>query len=282
MKHLLMFFLFCVAVISPIEDACAVEIEPTVYLSDGPNHCITIEGSEFWIFIHSPDDGDFTGISLDLDLSGLSITPPVVYPGTDVILHSFDVSSMPYHFLATWTSRPLEHEPIIRLSFDTDPGLTGFQTPLNVVLIRGIGGTEEGIGLSSFAGCCVDCFPCHHGLYIDDHFLVEIGASTMIPFEWDWNCFNYGGGDITVTDTGGWVVSWTPTYAFDWTMCGPCFMPRFAGSIDVMVPDDIAVGTTSTLTLEGLNNSIIITLEAEDAVATEKTTWGRIKAIYDR
>jgi hypothetical protein len=41
------------------------------------------------------------------------------------------------------------------------------------------------------------------------------------------------------------------------------------------------VGTTSTLTLTGLNNSRNATLEADDSVAAEATTWGHIKALYE-
>jgi hypothetical protein len=231
--------------------------------------------------VHSPADDGLAGVSLDLDLQGGAIAPPAVIPEPGVTLIDVDVSSPPYHIEAMWTSRPLEHAPIVKLVFAADPGLHGFQTPVNVSFTRGAGGTEPGVGVEAFAGCCIDCTPCSHGLYIEDHVIVPVGGTAVIQFEWDWNCYTYGGHDFTAADTRGWVASWEPAYGFDWTTCGPCFLPRFPGSISVDVPDGTPVGTTSTLTLAGLNNSRTVTLEAADSVPTEATTWGHVKALYE-
>jgi hypothetical protein len=256
-------------------------IEPTVYFSNSPNLCIFMGGLEYWVFVHSPEDDGFTGVSLDLDLHGTAITTPSVTAEDGVTLVAADVSAMPYHLEAVWTSRPLDHEPIVKLRFDADPVLGGFQEPMNVELTGGSGGSGTGVGLASFANCCITCMPCSHGLYVADHVMVPIGGSAQVGFEWDWNCYTYGGNSISVTDTRGWVVSWTPTYAFDVTTCGPCFNPRFPGSIVVTIPEEIAAGTTSTMTLIGLNDSKTIVLEAEDKVPARPTTWGSVKALYD-
>ena len=111
--------------------------------------------------------------------------------------------------------------------------------------------------------------------------MVPIGAVAVVPFAWEWNCYTYGGAPISVTDTEGWVESWTPTYAFSSVTCGPCFLPRYPGNIDVAVPSGVPGGTTSTVTISGLNSSETIILEAEDTVPASATTWGRIKALYD-
>lgn len=85
---------------------------------------------------------------------------------------------------------------------------------------------------------------------------------------------------MTVTDTQGWVVSWTPDVAGDVATCGMCFVPSYWGTIEVAVPAGVTPGTTSTMTIEALNNSETMLLVADDTVPVELTTWGAVKALY--
>lgn len=257
-----------------------VPAPPKVYFSTAPNYCYTIEGLEYWIFIHSPDDGDFVGVSLDLDLQGSNVLPALITPESGVTLDNVDVSSPLFHVEASWTTRPLINEPIAKVLFFSDPGLFGTQLPVNVIFERDGGATEAGVGVSSWAGCCVDCFPCGLGLSAASEAVVPVGGSATLPFEWWWNCWSAGSSPVTVSDTEGWVVSWTPDVAGDVATCGMCFVPSYWGSIEIAVPEGVTPGTTSTLTITAMDNSETMLLVADDTVPTEQTTWGKVKALY--
>jgi hypothetical protein len=253
---------------------------PKVYFSTAPNHCYPIEGLEYWIFVHSSDDADFTSISLDLDLQGRNVLPALITPESGVTLDVVDVSSLPFHVEASWTSRPLDNEPIAKVQFFVDPELYDTQRPVNVVFTRGGGATEPGVGVWSWAGCCIDCFPCGLGLSAESIFRVPVVGSATSPFEWWWNCWSAGGVPVTASDSEGWVVSWTPTVAGDIATCGMCFVPLHWGSVEVSVPAGVAPGTTSTLTIAAMENTETVLLVADDTIPVEHTTWGAVKALY--
>jgi hypothetical protein len=261
--------------------AATIPMEPTVYLAHGANACMGISGLEYWIFLHSPADDDFIRINLDLDLQGLSITTPVVIPEAGVTQLSYDVSALPYHFDVVWMQQTLDHVPLIKLQFLSDPNLGGLQTPVNVVLERVSGGTEAGLAMESFAGCCWDCLDCFHSFYMENHFKIPVGASAVIPFEWDWFCHSAGGAYFEAVDTEGWVVSWEPDHGFSWETCGLCYQTRYPGSISVAIPTGVAIGTISTVTLTGADAEAVFIIEALEPVPVENTSWGRIKALYN-
>ncbi len=287
MKRWITICLACVLLILAVAFTEAAEtlagttpVDPTIYFSSSSNACISSEGTDYWVFLHSPDDDGFTGAAFDLYLVGYNVTQPFVIPETGVTLVGLDVSTSPYHIEVEWTQQPLEHMPLVRLVFDTDPGLEGWQTTANVQLTRSGGGTEPGSGMDSFAGCCIDCFYCYHTFYMEDHFLIPVGTGAEIPFEWTWFCYTYGGAALDVMDTQGWVVSWDPVDAYSWQTCGPCFYTRYPGSIAIAIPAGVEVGTTSAVTLSGMNGLKVFTVEAIDPVPTEKTSWGRIKSLF--
>ena len=255
-------------------------ISPSVYFSDGANHCFPIAGTEYWIFVHSPDDEALKEVSFDLELQGTGIGTPLVIPENGVILGAIDVSASPYHIEASWTTRPLDQTPMIRLVYPTQPLWSGFQMPVAVVFRRGDGSEVPGVGVWSFGGGVIDCFPCSFGFFLESHSLIPVGSNTTIPFEWSWYCWTVGGGDLTVSDTEGWVVSWSPPSVGGASSCEQCFEARYPGSIDVLIPPGVPEGTTSTMTLSALSSYRDVTIEAVAPVPVEESTWGAIKSIY--
>lgn len=251
---------------------------PSVYLSPAPNSCLVGSGLEYWIYIHSPDNDGYEGVSFDLELSGGNVLPALITPEAGVTLEVADLWPLPFHIEASWTQRELEHAPILKVEFYVDPLLFGTQTPTNVVFTTTGGGTEVGFGHPSQTQA--GCEPCGHVFIAEAHVLVPVGASTLIPFQWAWDCFSAGGGALNVTDTEGWALSWTPTFANDVNTCPSCFLPYHDGSIEVALPESAVPGTLSQLIISGVNNSLQVKVEAVAPLPSENKTWGRVKALY--
>ena len=250
---------------------------PTIYLSTHPNICANFYGQTYWVYVHSPDDNSLNYVSCDIDVGAVAQSPPLVSPGEGVVLGEVDVSKSPYHIEAAWTPRTLDHEPIIRLYYLTEPALSA--SPTNVVFKNTGGVSVPGTGIWTFS-CCLDCFTCSVGFFAPTQVSAIIGKTTVIPFNWSWYCWTSGGGPLSASDTEGWILSWAPSSVWDGPTCSLCFVPRYDGWVEVTVPDGIQVGTTSQLTITSGGSTKIITLEAEEEIPTENTTWGKIKAIY--
>jgi len=255
---------------------------PGLYFAEQPNQCFLPDGVLYYrVYVDAPGGSDITGVSFDLDLHGTTLFPVVVGPVGSVSIAALDVSTTPYHIEAYWPSQPLVHEPILFVQFFSDPLLNGVQTPRNVEFFRG-GAPEPGKGVWSFAGCCVDCLTCGHAFYGPGLAEVPVESSSVYDFQWGWFCWAAGGDYLTVTDTEGWVTSWSPTTAVDAATCGMCVIPRHPGVVDIYVPEGVAVGTTSTMTIAGASGSnMTVTLEAVEPVATRNTTWGALKALFE-
>lgn len=255
----------------------SAEEQPAVYVSTNPNVCANFSGLEYRVFVDAPLDNNLCGISFDLDFSG-SAPIPVVLPENGVTLGTIDVSQVPYHLEAIWTSRPLEHEPIIRLLYAIEPSIGEFST-YNVTFETTSGESVPGYGMESIT-CCVDCFDCSVVIFASNRVLVPIGKTTIVPFEWAWSCWSAGGGPLTASDTEGWVVSWEPESAGDDATCGLCVVPIHDGWVEVFVPEGVPDGTTSSLTIDGFESSTEVILETEDVVSVDNSTWGKIKSLY--
>ncbi len=252
-------------------------LPPAVYFSTLPNTCVNFSGNVYWVYVHSPANDDLNYVSFDIDFEGYGISPPpLVSPASGVFLGNFDVSDSPYHFEAAWTPRTLEHEQIIKVYYLSDPSVMAM--PVNVVFGTTQGATVPGFGVWSLT-CCADLFDCFVSIYAPKHARVLIGETTIIPFQWEWNCWASGGGSLTASDTEGWITSWAPTSAGDYATFGLCIAPRHDGWIEVYVPSGIAAGATSQLTISGAGYADII-LEADDGTPVESTSWGNIKAKY--
>lgn len=259
------------------EATSSAEEQPSVYVSTNPNVCANFSGLEYRVFVNSPLDDNLGGINFDLDIDG-SAPMPVVVPETGVTFRGIDISQVPYHFEATWTSRPLEHEPIFRLVYEIEPSVSLF-SPYNVTFETTGGGSLPGYGMGSIT-CCVDCFNCSLEIFASNHVIVPIGGTTIIPFKWAWYCWTTGGGPITASDTEGWVVTWEPESAGDGPTCGLCIVPAYNGWVEVFVPEGVPVGTTSSMSIVGWESSTEVILEAETTVPVNNSTWGKVKALY--
>jgi hypothetical protein len=255
---------------------------PTVYFSDSPDLCLAISGSEYWIFVHSPEDDNFNRITFDLETAGIWAIPPIVISEPGVIVGTANVSTSTWRFDLLWSWRVLDRTPIIKLLFVEEPQWMGTQMPTNVVFERSGGDTVRGHGLRTSGGCCADCFPCSVQLYAEDPAFVVVNRATEIPFEWSWFCYALNGGPLTVSDTEGWVSSWTPAQWISDITCGQCFLERHPGMIVVDVPADVTAGATSQLTIAAtMWGSRTITLEAVEPVPVQTSTWGAVKALFD-
>lgn len=255
----------------------SVEEKPSVYVSTDPNVCANFSGLEYRVFVNAPLDNNLSGISFDLDMDG-SPPMPVVVPEPGVTFSAMDISHTPYHFEATWTSRPLEHEPIFRLVYGIEPSVNLF-SPYSVTFETTSGGSVPGYGMESIT-CCLDCFDCSLEIFASNHVFVPVGGSTIIPFKWAWYCWYPGGGPITASDTEGWVATWDPEMAGDEPTCGLCIVPVYDGWVEVFVPQGVPVGTMSSMTIVGWQSSTEVVLEADDTIPVNVSTWGKVKALY--
>jgi len=252
---------------------------PAVYFSDGPNHCVNFFGQDYWIFVHSPDDENINRATFDLEVSMSPWAQPVIVPEPGVVVGLADVSTSTWHFDLAWSPRSLEHEPIVKVLF-FELGGFGDQLPTNVTFERGSGEAVPGYGQWSL-GCCASCPPCLVNLYADDPGYAVIGRSTEVPFEWRQIILQVAGGPILVSDTEGWVSAWTPGNWGGGYTCDQCFYTRYPGTIVVDVPDDVAVGATSAMTIFTSCGSRTFTLEAIEPVPVQTSTWGAVKALFE-
>lgn len=113
------------------------------------------------------------------------------------------------------------HEPVVRFVFPKDPFLTGPQVPWNVDFVVAGGVFVAGTGKESL-GCCADWFNCLHNFAAPASATVAVGGLSGVDFEWQWVCHSPGGGVIEVSDTRGWVLSWTPEVGGDTSTCYAC------------------------------------------------------------
>jgi hypothetical protein len=277
MKPLLIAFLVCAI-------PRLVAAEPVVYLAQNPNFCAALSGDTYYLYVHSLDDPDFTGASLNLEIGGTVSGPPVITtePASGVTLVSVDTSTLPYHVELLWTTRSLEHERVATVVFPSPPTWdTGARTT-DVVLTRPGGEVVSARDIQAvpYSPDCHICWLCFN---VDEHIVVPSGETT-IPFEWSFWCYSSGGLGVVVTDTENWVTSWNPTAGTGTGYCAPCYADYFPGTIQISVPPDTPPGTTSSLTLIGDHNGYYCpayaTIEYAGVVSTEVTTWGRIKALY--
>lgn len=260
--------------------------EPVVYLAQNPNFCANLTGNVYYLYVHSHDDADFTSVSLNLQLGGTVASPGVIAAdpnNSGVTVDAVDTSSEPYHVEFHWTPRTLEHERMAIVLFSSEPVWDSGPRTTDVVFKRPGGAEVAAPDRTTYPGWA-DCPICHMCFEIDGHILVPRGTST-IPFGWSFWCYGSGGGDgILASDSQGWVASWAPTSGTGNGYCFPCWVDYFPGTVELNVPMDTPIGTTSSLRLEGVHNGYHCpgwaTIEVADAVPTESSTWGRIKALY--
>lgn len=254
-----------------------VVVVPTVYLSTAPNLCFPLDSSQpLYLYLHAPDTPGLTSISFDLQMQGTAPDPLVFLPLSGSLTATPLGPAGAYHFEVTLGPGVYDQTPIIQPYFLSDPMLQGDQIVSNVVY----NGGTPGDGRSTFAGCCIDCLNCNHVFIGPSSMQVPSGTSSTYDFQLYWHCFTSGGGAITVTDTQGWVTSWNPTGQAGSSDCGLCFWPIDEGTVNIDVPYNVADGTTSVMTIQGVSNSKNVTLEAIQPVPTEAATWGSIKALY--
>lgn len=281
MTRLLAIGLLCVA----SQTTTAPTLGPVIYLAQTPNYCADLSGSTYYLYVYSPDDADFSGVSLDLEIDGTVSGPPLVAADATngISLDALDTSSLPYHIELSWTPRTLEHEKVAYLTFPTPPVWGQGATTTNVVFTRPGGANVSAGDFTTFPGYpeCILCMVCFN---VDAHILVAAGETTTIPFEWVYSCGGSGGWSISATDSEGWVSGWQPTAGTANANCGACFIQLLPGTVDVTVPAGVPVGTTSSLLLEGMPNGAycpgMATLEVVTSLPTENTTWGGVKALY--
>lgn len=280
MKRLLITILLC---------ACsqpAWSVGPYVYLAQTENYCAELSGNIYYLYVYSPDDADFSGVSFDLDISGtVSATPFIsVDAGSGVILQAVDTSSLPYHIELGWTPRALMHEVVATLLFPAPPVWDQGPKTTNVVFTRPGGETVTAQDFQTYPGYPGGCHNCFLCFQIEERILVPAGRTTTIPFEWVFMCYSPGGLNILVSDTQGWVTSWNPTGGTGSGYCHACFVEFSPGTIEVAVPLGTPTGVTSSLRLEGNLNGYLCpgtaTLEVTESVPVEQTTWSAIKALY--
>ena len=249
---------------------------PSIYISTEENRCLNFEGADHWIYVHSPEDHSLIYVNIDIQIDCIYPSVPLVLPGEGVVVGAIDVSSSPYHIEAAWTPRSLEHEPIIRLRYLGNPMIDAF--PYNITFQNSQGTNVVGTGIWSLS-CCADPSGCWVDIAIPSHVYVLVGEQTIIPFQWYWECWATGGGQLNVSDTEGWVVSWAPSHAGGGPTFGLCVVPVYNGWVEVSLPASVPVGTTSQLLISG-PGSASITLEADDGTPVESKTWGEIKSLY--
>ncbi len=207
MKRLLLAILLCTW------PQAAWSAGPFIYLAQTENYCAGLSGNIYYLYVYSPDDADFSGVSFDLDISGtVSATPFIsVDAGSGVILQAVDTSSLPYHIELGWTPRTLMHELVATLLFSAPPVWDLGPKTVNVIFIRPGGETVAALDFQTYPGYPGGCNNCYLCFRIENRIPLQAGQATTIPFEWVFRCYSPGGLNIVVTDTQGWVTSWNPT-----------------------------------------------------------------------
>ena len=259
---------------------------PIIYLAETPNYCAGLSGNTYHLYVYSPDDADFSGVSLDLDIGGTVSAPPVVTAETasGVTLQAVDTSSLPYHIELTWTPRTFQHELVATLTFSEPPVWVSGPETMNVIFARAGGATVPARNFTTYPGYPGGCHLCYICFSIESPILVPAGQTMTIPFEWVFLCYTTGGLNILVTDTQEWVTSWDPPGGTGPGYCSACFVEYSPGTIEITIPPDAIQGTTSSLRLESNLNGYLCpgfaTIEVAASVPVEQKTWGKIKALY--
>ena len=112
--------------------------------------------------------------------------------------------------------------------------------------------------------------------YHPDTVDVYIGGQTDVRIQWEQNGPGYPGPNVEVADEKGWI-SKTTLYLQD-TGCLTCPWHIQTDHIFIAVPEGTPVGTLSTLTIAGTNDSFV--LRAVPPIAVEKQTWGTVKSLF--
>jgi len=256
----------------------------SLYFSNEPNACAMESSTTIYhIYAYSPDDADFAGASFSLVLDFyapgdlVSVTP---VPG--VTIEGMDVSAYPMTFSLSWTPDALGHRPLVALQYAFVP-LTGGLAKVNDIVMRRPGGSEVvGIGKWSITGSA-NC-SCSFHWELPAVVQVAVGQTTVLPFRWAGYCFSNFGGPLTVSDERGWVQAWTPPAVEAGNSCTWCYLDWYDGTVTVNVPEETPAGTESQVMLYAIPG-FTGTFRVRAAAApnpVEATTWGAVKALYER
>jgi hypothetical protein len=233
--------------------------------------------STLYVYAHSGSEitiGASFRIQDDLFGDILTVTPE---PGVTIL--SGDVLS---GIMLSWPPHALDHEPILAL--EVSPGYGGEATATDIVFWQTTGsypGEDVTTAINSFPHCSTYWagwqVPDTTAVVIDaiEEFTIKAIVHTEQPY----------GGTLSMVDTEGWVTGLSSdVIPFQ---CWAC--PWHWGVIDitVAVPDTVAPQTLNTITLQcnyfgQVIDEVDIVLRAVEPVATEPTSFGRLKALYRR
>jgi hypothetical protein len=272
------------AVAGPAATDCSDEAY--VYLSMTPRGCCIPsfgDNETYNIYVASAGFTDVDGLLFRLvtDRFGPEDIQLVSAP-SDVTIMFGDVFNT---IGLSFSSRHLDHDPVLTIEVSKSPMLEGDVETQDIYLLRGE--IAEPVAPFVTFGYSFDCqttwvewFPpaeVEVPVGQDDSFCFSAVVDTEYPY--------IAEGYVQVVDLQGWIpdsFEQEVTAGCGAALCGWNFS---AVTVPVHVPAGVADGATNEVTLRALLFDQVIEettvlLRAVGLLATEPTTWGRVKALY--
>ncbi len=251
-----------------------------LYLSDTPNLCCPAaqyESNHYYIYAHSPENGDFFQASFRIDTDAFNASEiEFIIPMPGVAILSGDIFS---GITLEWPPQVLDHQPVLEIKIIDSAPSFGEVWVTDATMYQ-LGGESVPLEpkLSILASTC-HCNGCLWHIIPPDTVEAAIGKVTSISVLIGAECDGALAAVIDVTDTQGWVDSWSPTGLYLPNICGECFIDMEPVDIVVLVPEGTPVGTISEVLV---SDTATFLVRAVKSVPVEEKTWGQIKAIFDR
>jgi hypothetical protein len=252
-----------------------------IYVSDQPEVCKVVYNFEpmtLHVYAHA---GSETTIGASFRIESANIGPEDVIsvtPSSGVTILSgnlFDGLTL------SWPPHTLDHEPVLTLEVGT--GFVGIATSTDIVFWQPTG-SHPGESTATFVGSMFPhCFTPWAGWQVADTCGVGIDGITEFTIKAIVFTESSYGGTLSVVDNEGWVTGLSSSAIPN--ACWEC--PWQWGVIDIIVavPDTVAPQTLNTIVLQcthvgNLLDEVNVVLRALEPVATETTSFGKLKAMY--
>lgn len=255
-----------------------------VYFSQGSGECLFelypfTDPYSFYFFVHAPERSHVTGARFRFETDAFEpgdVTSLVRNP--DVAIEDGD----PFGGIRiSWTSLDLDHTAVLAMTvpYDSIDQFAGFDCfrILDAYIFFESGDSLAVDGAITGIGH-VNCPSPSITWDTPDTVKIERGSWLPITVTWAVSAAYIWGTDIEVTDEKGWVTSYSPMSIWG-DHCPTCPWDGRDLVIYVLIPSSVPPHTMDELTIRPLTccSDKIITIEAIPHVATEKTSWGKIK-----
>jgi hypothetical protein len=266
------------AVILALLATASIASGQQLYLSDTPNSCCPVgvtSPNHYRVYAHSAGGENFSTAEFRIETGAFDAEDiEFVNPMPGVVVVSGDIFS---GITVTWPSQVPDHLPLIEIKILDSAQPFGEVWVTDATMYgSGGGGVPLDPKLSIIADTC-HCNGCLWHIDPPDTADVVVGAVTAVQCLLGAECDGYVAAPFEVTDSQGWVDSWTPTALYLPDQCGECIIGMRPVQVLVLVPEGTPVGAISEVEVA---DRPPFPVRAVKPVPVTESTFGRVKAMY--